>query len=113
MSLEAALADSAGGDFGLLLIAVLVVSLLSCFFWAIKKLLDQNAGFNSQLLKQNADSNALIMSKLQEIVEVVYQYRGGTEAALGRHDDQAKKILEVCRETQTTLRNRPCIKDAK
>jgi len=98
MPLEEALVTSADGDFGLVLIAFLIVALVGAFLWALKKIIDQNGKFNEQIIKQ-----------MQEIVNSIKGYQEDTLEALEKHDEQAKCVKAICQKTQTTLENRPCI----
>ena len=101
-ALEDALVSSAGGDFGLLLLAFLILTLVGCFLWAMKKILDQNASFNSDIIK-----------KMDEIVAGMREYKGDTCTALEKHDQQAKEIMKNVSKIETTLENRPCINGGK
>ena len=92
-SLEDALVSSANGDFGLLLLLLLISILAGTFVWAIRRLLEQNAAFNA------------------EIVCGIKDYKTDTLTALKEHDVQAKQILDATKEISTVLRNRPCIKE--
>lgn len=102
MPLEDALVESAGGDFGLILLAFLIITLVGCFLWAMKKILDQNAAFNSDIIK-----------KMDEIVGGMRDYRNSTCAELEKHDQQAKEIMKDVSKIQNTLENRPCINGGK
>ena len=94
-ALEDALVSSAGGDFGLILLAFLILTLVGCFLWAMKKILDQNAAFNADIIK-----------KMDEIVQGMKEYKGETCAALEKHDQQAKEIMRDVSKIQTTMENR-------
>jgi hypothetical protein len=98
MPFEQALISSANGDFGLILLAFLVVSIVGAFLWMMRKVLDQNAAFNAQ-----------IITRMDNIVAGMKDYRDSTCSELEKHDAQAKKILETQQETLITLQNRPCI----
>jgi hypothetical protein len=86
---------SAGGDFGLVLLAFLITVLVGSFLWAMKKILEQNAAFNSDIIK-----------KMDEIVAGMKEYKGETCAALEKHDQQAKEIMLNVQKIQTTMENR-------
>ena len=101
-ALEDALVSSAGGDFGLLLLAFLILTLVGCFLWAMKKILDQNAAFNADIIK-----------KMDEIVAGMRDYRNSTCSELEKHDQQAKEIMRDVSKIQNTLENRPCINGGK
>ena len=98
MALEEALVSSANGDFGLVLISFLVVSLVGSFLWAMKRIIDQNACFNAKIL-----------DGMKNIVEEMKEYRKSTCEELHDHDLQAKEILKEQRETRIILEQRPCI----
>ncbi|MCK9569468.1 hypothetical protein M0R72_11060 [Candidatus Pacearchaeota archaeon] len=99
---EAELIRSANGDFNLILLAVVVLALLSGFFYMLKN-----------IMEQNTKNNALIIEKLDKIVEKVGEYQKQTAdifcSRLEKHDLQAKVILDLQKETKTILENRPCI----
>lgn len=95
---ELMLLESAGGVFWATLIAFLVIVVAGAFIWMMKKVLDQNAAFNAQIITQ-----------MKEIVKGMKEYKDETCDALEKHDAQAKAILEIQQKTQTTLENRPCI----
>ena len=95
---ELMLFESAGGVFWATLIAFLVVVITGAFVWMMKKVLDQNASFNAQIIK-----------KLEELVLGMKEYKNDNLDALEKHDIQAKTILEIQQKTLTTLENRPCI----
>ena len=90
--------ESAGGVFWATLIAFLVVVVTGAFIWMMRKVLDQNAAFNAQIVK-----------KLEEIVSGMKEYKSDTVDALDKHDVQAKVILETQRKTLAILENRPCV----
>lgn len=99
---EAELIQAANGDFNLILLAVVVLALLSGFFYLLKN-----------IMEQNTRNNALIIEKLDKIVEKVGEYQKQTAdmfcEKLEKHDAQAKVILDLQKETKTILDNRPCI----
>jgi uncharacterized protein YneF (UPF0154 family) len=95
---ELMLLESAGGVFWATLIAFLVMVVAGAFIWMMKKVLDQNAAFNAQIIK-----------KMEEIVAGMKEYKDATCDALEKHDTQAKVILETQQKTLTTLENRPCV----
>ena len=95
---ELMLFESAGGVFWATLIAFLVVVITGAFVWMMKKVLDQNASFNAQIIK-----------KLEELVLGMKEYKNDNLDAVEKHDIQAKTILEIQQKTLTTLENRPCI----
>jgi cell shape-determining protein MreC len=97
-SLEDALVTSAGGDFGLVLLAFLVVALVGSFLWAIRKVLDQNQAFNRDILK-----------KMDEIVQGMKEYKKDTCDTIKEHDRQAKEIQHAVNRIEITLDNRPCV----
>jgi hypothetical protein len=98
VALEDALVNSANGDFGLILIGFLCVSLVGGFLWAIKKITDQNGCFNTKIL-----------IGMKDIVDGMKEYRQMTCAELEKHDAQAKTILTVTERIENTLENRPCV----
>jgi high-affinity Fe2+/Pb2+ permease len=102
MALEDALVGSANGDFGLILIAFLCVSLVGGFLWAIRKVIDQNSNFN-----------AAIVQGMKDVISEMKEYRRETCAELKAHDEQAKRILSATEQIATTLNNRPCINGGK
>lgn len=101
-ALEDALIASADGDFGLVLLAFLIVALVGCFIWAIRKVLEQNSSFNSAILR-----------KMDEIVSGMKDYRTATCYELEKHDLQAKEIMKNVSKIETTLENRPCVAGGK
>jgi hypothetical protein len=94
-ALEDALVSSAGGDFGLILLAFLILTLVGCFLWAMKKILDQNATFNADIIR-----------KMDDIVQGMKEYKSDTCAALEKHDQQAKEIMRDVSKIQNTMENR-------
>lgn len=96
--IEQALIASANGDFGLTLLAFLILTLVGIFIWSMKTVLNQNSAFNSQ-----------VVQKLEDIVKGMKEYKIDTCAALEKHDEQAKDILRTVDRIETTLENRPCI----
>lgn len=100
MPLEEELAKSAMGDFNAMLIVFLVVTLVSGFWYMIKSLLDQNA-----------KNNQIILTKMEEIVKTVKDYKCETMDALRAHDEQAKCIKNSIMKIEMTIENRPCIKE--
>jgi hypothetical protein len=98
MPLEEALAESANGDFGLILLAFLIISIVGSFLWMMRRVFEQNAAFNQQILL-----------RMDSIVNGMHEYRNSTCSELQKHDDQAKTILETDKEILTTLKNRPCV----
>lgn len=99
MSAETMLLESAGGVFWATLIAFLIIFIVGAFIYMMKKLLDQNAAFNAQIIE-----------RMDGIVDGMKAYKDETCNLLDRHDAQAKEILKVQNETNITLKNRPCIK---
>jgi len=102
MTGETELIASAGGNFGLTLIAVLIIAIVGAFFYMMRFVMDQNT-----------KNNALIIERLDKIVEKVSEYQKTTAEVfckqLEKHDVQAKVILDLQKETKTILENRPCI----
>lgn len=97
---EDALFDAAGGDFNLVLIAVLVFSLIGAFIWALKLIIAQNQRFQDNIL-----------SKMNDIVQALKDYKCDTEKKFDEHDKQAERIGKDVSEITTTLNRRPCIRD--
>lgn len=102
MSFETALVESAGGNFGLVLLGFLVFSIVGGFLYTMKSIVDQNLKFNQQ-----------IVDNMKDVVSSIKEYHRETLESLEKHDMQAKAIQTTCNETLTTLRNRPCVANGK
>jgi hypothetical protein len=109
MALEDALISSANGDFGLILLAFLIISVVASFIWMMRTVIEQNAGFNREILTRMDLLIAGMKEYKGETITAVERYKDCTSQALKEHDLQAKKILESQQEMTTTLQNRPCI----
>jgi len=97
---EEALLESAGGDFNLILIAVLVFSLIGAFIWALKMIIAQNQRFQDQILNE-----------MKDVVQALKDYKCDTERKFDDHDKQTKEIKSTAERIENTLRTRPCIRD--
>lgn len=97
---EDALLEATGGDFNLVLIAVLVFSLIGAFIWALKMIIAQNQRFQDEILQ-----------KMSDIVTGIREYKCDTEKMFDAHDKQAERIGKEISEMNTTLNRRPCIRD--
>jgi nitrogen fixation-related uncharacterized protein len=97
---EDALLEATGGDFNLVLIAVLVFSLIGAFIWALKMIIAQNQRFQDNIL-----------SKMNDIVQALKDYKCDTEKKFDDHDQRAERIGKDVSEMNTTLNRRPCIRD--
>jgi hypothetical protein len=102
LSLESALIDEAGGDFGLTIIAVLIAFLLSLcgilVYWIIKTVPEQ--------MKQDREAICL---KLGEMISALNETQATFNKLFFQHDQQAKEILVTDQRIETTLNNRPCV----
>ena len=98
---EDELIKAAGGDFNLVLLAVLVVSILGGFFYMMRF-----------IMESNTKNNALIIERLDRILDKVTQSQKETAAIfcekLKEHDEQAKVILELAKDVKSDLDHRPC-----
>jgi len=97
---EDALLEATGGDFNLVLIAVLVFSLIGAFIWALKMIIAQNQRFQDNIL-----------TKMNDIVQALKDYKCDTEKKFDEHDKHAARIGKDISEMNTTLNRRPCIRD--
>jgi hypothetical protein len=97
---EDALLEAAGGDFNLVLIAVLVIGLVGSFIWALKMIIAQNQRFQD-----------CILHKFDLLVDTLKDYKCDTEDRLNEHDKQAKEIKTTAERIETNLRARPCMRD--
>ncbi|MGB3944521.1 MAG: hypothetical protein WBK88_07005 [Methanothrix sp.] len=97
---EDALFDAAGGDFNLILIAVLVFSLIGAFIWALKIIIAQNQRFQDQIL-----------GEMREVVGALKEYKCDMERVFSIHDAQAKEIKTTTERIENTLKSRPCVRD--
>lgn len=87
-----ALIKSAGGNFYLILLAVVLAgagwiarSMISSYIWALKTIAEDNrAG--------NAKTHALIAEGMGEIVDAIKDYKCDTEKKFVDHDEQARRI---------------------
>lgn len=102
MPMEEALISSADGDFGLMLIAFLVFSLIGAFLWGLRTITSQNQRFNDQ-----------IIMKMGEIVTTMQDYQEATMSAIREHDRHAECAKKGIEEIKITLQNRPCINGRK
>ena len=98
MGLDDAIVTSAGGDFGLLLLFFLIATLVGLTIYALKKILDQNAAFNAQIL-----------IGMKNIADEMKEYKRATCSELHEHDIQAKEIQKDIRDVRLILEKRPCI----
>jgi hypothetical protein len=87
-----ALIKSAGGNFYLVLLAVVLVgagwlarSMISSYIWALKTIAEENR-------KSNEKTHALIADGMLEIVTAIKEYKCDTEKKFGDHDEQARRI---------------------
>ena len=98
---EGELIKAAGGDFNLVLLAVLVVSILGGFFYMMRF-----------IMESNTKNNALIIERLDRILDKVTQSQKETAAIfcekLKEHDEQAKEILKLAEGVKSDLDHRPC-----
>ena len=99
---ELMLLESAGGAFWSSLLAFLVIAVVGGFLWMMKRVTEQNGAFNQQIIGQ-----------MKDIVAGMKEYKESTCTVLEKHDEQAKIILATQQETLTTLKNRPCVANAK
>ncbi len=98
---EADLIRSAGGDFALTLIAVLIIAIIAGFFYMMRF-----------IMESNTKNNALIIERLDKILDKVTQSQKETAAIfcekLKEHDEQAKAILTLAKDVKADLDHRPC-----
>lgn len=93
MSLEAALIESAGGDFGLILIAFLVVSLVGLFYWGLKTILAQNQKFNDSIIQ-----------RMDSIVSAIHDYHCTITSKIDQTDDKMDALTATTTETLNVLK---------
>ena len=105
---EAALIGSAGGDFVATMAAVLALFIMGIFAyfirWVMVTVPDQMQRDRMAITTRMASDTAAICAKLGEMLERMKD----TENTICKHDDQARKILEIDTRMEATLGARPC-----
>ena len=98
---EEELIKAAGGDFNLVLLAIFVIAILGGFFYMMRF-----------IMESNTKNNALIIERLDRILDKVTQSQKETAAIfcekLHEHDEQAKVILDLAKDMKSNLDHRPC-----
>jgi hypothetical protein len=111
MSIETALIQSAEGNFWLVLIAFLVISLVAGFLYMMRSIVDQNAKFNTQIVISMDKIVTDIATFQQKTCDYIDKHNGSLLAALEKHDAKASTALDKIASTEIILKSRPCIKD--
>jgi hypothetical protein len=124
MVLEQALISSAGGDFVATLTAVLALFIMGSFgyfiHWVTKTIPEQMQADRDAIVTQlQNDRNAqttqaqndrdAVCAKLSEMILEMRNTKCDTVAALEKHDEQAKVILDVVKDNKNVLNARPCV----
>ncbi len=99
---ETALIDAAGGAFIPTLAAILVIAILSGFFYMMRFIMDSNQKTNTLIVERLDKIFDKVSASQQEMANLFCD-------KLTEHDKQAKDILDHTKEIERDLTSRPCI----